>query len=267
MSVRIASHTFSRRDVVTGTGSHGSASRKPISRLIRCVVGDREPRFQKAAPATAGHRRDRGLRDAGSYPRRTRRSLCRSERPVRRYVGRPDTDMIGAKVSDRAALEGVPAVARIVVNTRSAGRRRSPAGSLAATLLFVGAVFLAHGLQCAAGQGHDAVATSHPPTVLGTVDASIHTVDAGVGLLFSVAVPQLGHLVDPAGADGLSHAGMVCVAVLLTGAVFAMSLTRRQPSRGDPPPWPARNPGVLRTVMDRRLPPPPTLALLCVCRT
>lgn len=145
---------------------------------------------------------------------------------------------------------------------------RSAAGSLAATLLLVGTLFLAHGLQCAAAQEHDPVAMGHAPTVLGTVDVSMHADDAGVGLLFSVAAPPMAHLVDPAGADGLlSHPSVVCVAVLLTGAVFWMLLTRRQPSRGDPAPWPARHLGVLRAVMCRRLTDPPSLALLCVCRT
>lgn len=141
-------------------------------------------------------------------------------------------------------------------------------GSPAATVLLLGALFLAHGQQCAAAEGHDAPGMSHAVTADGTVHLSMQPVGAAAGLLTASTVSQAAHLLDSTGTPGSpGHLGVVCVAALLAGAACWLLLARRQPSRKAPPLAPIRWPGAFRVPIARWPWAPPNLTLLCVSRT
>lgn len=150
------------------------------------------------------------------------------------------------------------------------GPSRSAGGPLVAAVLLITALFLAHGLQCAAASDHGPVAVSH--TLVAPVPVSDLMHDGTTGheserslLLRSLADP----LATVGGRDMLGQAGVVCVAVLTAVGLWFLS-TRKAVLSGEGQGrslWPAGGPTARLSAAARWRPPRLDLAVLCVLRT
>lgn len=139
-----------------------------------------------------------------------------------------------------------------------------------AAVCILAALFLAHGMQCVDGLGHDPVAASHvmAPHSAGAPHGPILDDAVGVGSGNSPAIPPVGYAVDLLGAHGLlGHMGGVCVAVLTVGAMFWLLLARRRSlAKRGATGWPTSITSLVQP-KPRWRSPSTNFDLLCVSRT
>ena len=156
--------------------------------------------------------------------------------------------------------------------TRERGGRvrpsRSAGGSLIAAGLLLAALFLAHGLQCAAASDHGPVAMSH--TLVAPVAADDVTHEGGTGHESEFTM-LVGSLADPvatvSGRDVPGQAGVVCVAVLTAMGLWFLSARKSLLSGQGAYGRLAQGATSQLRVAARWRPPPHDLAVLCVVRT
>jgi len=141
-------------------------------------------------------------------------------------------------------------------------------GSLVAAMLIMAALFLAHGLQCAAAADHGPGAMSH--TLVAPVAADDVTHEGGTGHESEFTM-LVGSLADPVatvgGRDVPGQAGVVCVAVLTAMGLWFLSARKSKlPRQGAYGRLAQGATSQLRVAAPWR-PPPHDLAVLCVLRT
>ncbi len=144
----------------------------------------------------------------------------------------------------------------------------SAGGSLGAAVLLMAALFLAHGLQCAAASDHGPLAMSH--TLLAPVAADDLMHDGTPGHEFQLAL-LVSSLSDPVatvgGPDVLSQAGVVCVAALTAMGLWFLSARKTLLPGQQTLLWPAGGRIPQLRAAARWRTPPLDLAVLCVLRT
>lgn len=153
----------------------------------------------------------------------------------------------------------------IVRRGRDTPADRPAAGSLIAALLVLSALFLAHGLQCAAADRHSPAAMTHSMATPGGSDTPIHGAEPEQRFLASTMVPATAGAVGAAGT--FDHAGQVCVAVLIAGAVFWLLARRTMETFRHGLRRSARWLSVQPHAAARWRPPTPGLTVLGVSRT
>lgn len=150
---------------------------------------------------------------------------------------------------------------------RSAGQGRSAGESVVVAVLLMGALFLAHGLQCASASEHGPVAMDHTIAVPGVPHDSI----AGNVGDQSELVLLVSALNDPVatigGSDVLGQAGVVCVAVLTAMGIWYLMARRVLLVGRGARLWPVHGLALRFRAAARWRPPPLDLAVLCVLRT
>lgn len=153
----------------------------------------------------------------------------------------------------------------IVKRGRDSSARRPGANSLFAVVLVLGSFFLAHGLQCAAGEAQGPAAMSHTMATPGASDSPLHGHEPVEEFLASPMAPATA---GPVGAGrNLDHAGGLCVAVLIAGAVFWLLARRTMETFRHGMLWSARWLSAQLHAAARWRPPMPGLTVLCVSRT
>lgn len=158
-----------------------------------------------------------------------------------------------------------------ITQTRVSGGRAgsswSAGGSLVAAVLLMAALFLAHGLQCAAASDHGPVAVNH--TLVAPVVAAdvIHHVTTEQEFELITLVTALA---DPdatvGGRDVLGQAFVVCVAVLTAIGLWFRSARKSTLSGQRALLWPAGGMTWRLRAAARWRPPALDLAVLCVLR-
>ena len=156
--------------------------------------------------------------------------------------------------------------------TRERGGRvrpsRSAGGSLIAAGLLLAALFLAHGLQCAAASDHGPVAMSHTLVAPAPADYLMHHGTTGHESELMLLVTVLADPVATVGSRGaLGQAGVVCVAVLTAMGLWFLSARKSKLPRQGAYGRLAQGATSQLRVAARWRPPPHDLALLCVLRT
>ena len=157
--------------------------------------------------------------------------------------------------------------------TRERGGRvrpsRSAGGSLIAAGLLLAALFLAHGLQCAAASDHGPVAMSHTLVAPAPADYLMHHGTTGHESELMLLVTVLADPVATVGSRGaLGQAGVVCVAVLTAMGLWFRYARKSRLLMQAALVWPAGRPTLQpRATAGRWRPPPVDLAVLCVLRT
>ncbi|MBA3367579.1 MAG: hypothetical protein H0T99_02690 [Geodermatophilaceae bacterium] len=143
----------------------------------------------------------------------------------------------------------------------------SAGGSLVLAVLLMAALFLAHGLQCAAALDHGPVAMSH--TLLAPVAADDVMPDGSTRDRSDVTM-LVSSLADPVatvtGRDVLGQAGVVCVAVLTAIGLWFLSRPTALLAAPGVLLWPAGGRTPQLRAAARWRPPAPDLAVLCVLR-
>lgn len=146
----------------------------------------------------------------------------------------------------------------------------SEGGSLAAAVVLMAALFLAHGLQCAAASDHGPVAMSHTLIASVAADDSMHDGIAGHKSEFGMLVTAPAYPVATVSStDAQGRAGVVCVAVFTAMALWFLSARRAVLSgRGRAASsCLASGTSARLSAAARWRPPPLNLAVLCVLRT
>ena len=156
--------------------------------------------------------------------------------------------------------------------TRERGGRvrpsRSAGGSLIAAGLLLAALFLAHGLQCAAASDHGPVAMSHTLVAPAPADYLMHHGTTGHESELMLLVTVLADPVATVGSRGaLGQAGVVCVAVLTAMGLWFLSARKLKLPRQGAYGRLAQGATSQLRVAARWRPPPHDLAVLCVLRT
>ena len=144
----------------------------------------------------------------------------------------------------------------------------SAGGSLVAAVLLMAALFLAHGLHCAAASGHGPVAVSHTLVAPVAADDLMDHGATGHESEPTVVVTPLtgpGATVEGSGVPG--QAGVVCVTVLTALGIWVLSARRTLPLGRASLLWPAGGLTLQLRAATRWRPPPLDLAVLCVLRT
>ncbi len=144
----------------------------------------------------------------------------------------------------------------------------STGGSLVAAMLIMAALFLAHGLQCAAASDHGPVAVGHTLVAPMAADDSMHNGTAGHESARTLLVTALSDPVATVGGRDMSgQPGVVCVAVLTAMGLWFLSARKSLLSGQGALLWPAGGPTLQLRAAARWRPPPLDLAVLCVLRT
>lgn len=139
--------------------------------------------------------------------------------------------------------------------------------SLGAAVLLMAALFLAHGLQCAAASDHGRVALSHSLVMPVAADDLIH--EGADGHESELTVLGLALAYPVSDSDALGRASVVCVAAFTAVGLWFLSARRVAPTsrRQSASLWPGRGPTARKSDTARWRPQPFDLALLCVLRT
>ncbi len=144
----------------------------------------------------------------------------------------------------------------------------STGSSLGAAVLLMAALFLAHGLQCAAASDHGPVAVGHTLVAPVAADDTMHHGTAGHESDRTLLLTVLSDPVATVGGrDGSAQAGVVCVAVLTAMGLWFLSARKSLLSGQGALLWPAGGPTSQVRAAARWRPPPLDQAVLCVLRT
>ena len=158
--------------------------------------------------------------------------------------------------------------AAITQTSKRGSPRWSAGGFLVAAVLVMVALFLAHGLQCAAASDYGPVAMSHTLVVPVAADGGMHHGAMGHESQPTMLVTVLADPVATVGgSDVAGWAGVVCVAVLTAMGIWFLSARRTLLVDRGVLLWPAGGPTSRLRAAARWRPPPLDLAVLCVLRT
>ncbi len=175
---------------------------------------------------------------------------------------------MGAAKADQAEARVTPPIRQTKERGGRLSLSLSAGGSWGAAVLLMAALFLAHGLQCAAASDHGAVAVGHILVAPVAADDSMHHGTTGhdfpltsLGTAFADPVATVG------GRDVLGNAGVLCVAVLTGMGLWFLSARKSVLPGKRALLWPAGEPTLQLRAAARWRPPPLDQAVLCVLRT
>ncbi len=143
----------------------------------------------------------------------------------------------------------------------------SGAASLAVAGLLLAALFLAHGVQCAAALGPGPAPMTHVVLPPALADHEVHVGVAGDNLDLMTLLTPVGELVHTLGGGSMpGTAGAVCVAILIGAGIWLLARRLRLACRIVPS-WSAGPPYTRLAMTARMRLSPPDLSVLCVLRT